>query len=153
MVAINSLVVDKDRASKAEWRKVQTDDDVFDDEEVEEETPFRVLVRSRHTKDYEKARNLALMKVRKQAQRRGKTNDLDFMLVDATAVAEACLEGWDGLEEVHEDGTAKPIVFSKDMARRIMTNPDFGILRNMILQAVSEYDEEVRGVAEVTLGN
>jgi len=159
MVSINSLVVDKSRASKAEWRKVKTDggDDFgYDDEEagvVEEENPFRVLVRSRHTKDYEKARNKALLYVRKQAQKRGQTNDLDFVMVDSLAVAEACLEGWDGLEQALPDGSSKPIVFSKDVARKIMTDPDYHVVRDMIMMTVTEYDNAVLGVAEVALGN
>jgi hypothetical protein len=138
MVSLNSFKVDKTKASDAQWVDVAGYDG------------FRLLVRSRRSREYKKANGREMQRLTKVMSRRGGMPVELMAKVDNACLAEACLLGWEGLSD---QDTGEPLAYTPEVAKELMTNDDFEMFQEIVRETVTEVDNSLTTMVEEVSGN
>lgn len=135
---ITELAVDADRAENGAW--------VDDIPEVE---GLRLKVRGTNNKDWRKLQ-AKLMDVVPRKQRIGGRIDPEQQdAIISKCLLNACLLDWAGLE--NDDGTQIP--YSKQMAEKLLTDPQYRRFRDSVIWAASVVAEHTESDKEEISGN
>lgn len=103
----------------------------------------RVKVRGANNRDWRKLQGRLVDAVPRKNKVGGRLNPDDLDRITSILLRDTSLLDWDGIEA--EDGS--PLVFSKDEANRLLTNPEFGKFRDGVLWAANVVaEQEAEGV-------
>jgi hypothetical protein len=134
---LSDLALDPERQEKGAW---------VDD--IPEMEGLRLLVRGTMNADWRRLQSKLLEAIPRKKRAGGRLDVDDTDRITQTLLLNACLLDWEGLED--DDG--KPIPYNKDMARKLLFEPEYRAFRdgvvyaaNIVAQNISEDQKETSG--------
>jgi hypothetical protein len=134
---LTDVKVDSNRIEEGEWIN-----------NISECPGLRLRVRGQSNKEWRKLQS----KLVEAVPRKKRINRLDYdegERITNSLLLNACLIDWDGLTD--DDGTAIP--YSKEMAEKLMTDPDYRKFRDAVLTASSLVGEKIDEDVKDASGN
>lgn len=135
---LTELAVDADRAENGAW---------VDD--VPEMQGLRLKVRGSNNADWRRLQAKLMDAVPRKKRLGGRLDPDEQDRIISSCLLSACLLDWDGLED--DDG--KPIPFSKQMAQKLLTEPQYRRFRDGVIWAASIVAENTEADKEDVSGN
>lgn len=135
---LSDLKVDPDRIEQGAWI-----------DNIPEMGELRLKVRGINNSDYRRMQSKLLAAVPRQKRLGGFMDPEEQDRVISMCLHATVLLDWDGIQA--EDGT--PIPYSKELAKDLMTMPEFQRIRTAVLYAANQVAEERAIDTEVLVGN
>jgi hypothetical protein len=135
---LSELTVDVDRGEKGAWV-----------DNIPELEGLRLKVRSNNNADWRKlqARLMDAMPRKKRLGGRLDPDEQDRVI--STCLLNTCLLDWEGLE----NGTGEPLPYSKELARKLLFEPEYRRFRDAVIWAAAIVAEEQAEEEEDAKGN
>jgi hypothetical protein len=135
---LSDITLDSERQEKGAWV-----------EDIPELEGLKLLVRGINNSDWRRlqARLIETLPRKKRLAGRIDTDEQDR--IQSTCLMNTCLVDWDGLET--DDG--KPIPYDKDMARKLLFEPEYRKFRDGVVWAANIVAEQTADDQKEILGN
>jgi hypothetical protein len=134
---LSDIALDSERQEKGAWV-----------EEIPELEGLKLLVRGINNNDWRRLQAKLIETMPRKKRISGRIDPDEQDRIQSTCLLSACLLDWDGLED--DDG--KPIPYEKDMARKLLFEPEYRKFRdgvvwaaNMVAEQTSEDQKEILG--------
>lgn len=135
---LTDLAVDTDRAENGAW--------VGDIPEVQ---GLRLKVRSSSNADWRRLLAKLTEAVPRKKRLGGRIDPEEQDKIISSCLMNTCLLDWEGLQ--NDDGTDIP--YSKEMAKKLLTEPQYRRFRDSVVWAASIVGENIESVQEEVAGN
>jgi hypothetical protein len=136
-VDLNSRKIDHNKVEQGAWV-----------DNIPEWGDLRLRVRGIGNSDYRRLQATLLDSVPRGKRMRGRIGPEDQDRINATCLADTVLLGWENLTS---DGA--PVPYSKEEAKRLLTDPDFVAFRDAVTWAANMVAENSEENSEAVLGN
>jgi hypothetical protein len=134
---LSDIAMDNERSERGAW--------VDDIPELE---GLKLCVRGINNSDWRRLQTKLIESVPRK-KRVGRLDPDEADRIQSTCLLQACLLDWDGLE--NDDGS--PIPYDKDMARRLLFEPQFRKFRDGVVWAGTVVGDQTAEAQKETLGN
>ena len=135
---MSELAVDADRQENGAW---------VDD--IPEMEGLRLKVRGSNNADWRRLQARLMDAVPRKKKIGGRLDPDEQDRIMSSCILSCCLLDWDGLE----DDNGKPIPYSKEMAKKLLTEPQYRRFRDGVVWAASIVAENTVVEQEETAGN
>jgi hypothetical protein len=143
---LTELAVDNDRAENGAW---------VDD--IPELQGLRLKVRSSQNADWRRLQAKLMDAVPRKKRMGGRMDPDEMDRIMGSCLLNCCLLDWEGLE----DDEDKPIPFSKQMAQKLLTEPEYRRFRDGVIWAASvvadntetEREDVAKNLLQLSSGN
>jgi len=135
---LSEITLDSERQEKGAW--------IGDVPELE---GLKLLVRGINNSDWRRLQAKLIDTVPRKKRMSGRMDPDEADRIQSTCLLNACLLDWDGLEE--DDG--KPIPFSKELARKLLFEPEYRKFRDGVIWAATVVAEQTNEDQKEILGN
>ncbi len=124
---LSEMTVDLVRVEQGDWV-----------DNIPELEGLRLKVRGSNNKDWRKLASRLVDAVPRKKRLGGRLDPAEQDRITSICLRDACLLDWGGLEG--DDG--KPLAYSKDLATKFLTDPQYGKFRDGVLWAASVVAEQ-----------
>src|SRR5262245_18531618 len=135
---LSDIALDNERQEKGAWV-----------DEIPELEGLKLLVRGINNVDWRRLQNKSIQTTPRKKRLAGQLDADEQDRIPGTCLLNTILLGWDGLET--EDG--KPIPFDKEMARKLLFEPEYRKFREGVIWAATVVAEYISEDREEILGN
>lgn len=135
---LNDVAIDVDRSENGAW--------VGDISEME---GVRVKVRSSNNAEWRRMMSKLIDAVPRKKRLGGRLDPDEQDRIMSSCLLTCCLLDWDGLEDEH----GQPIPYSKEMAKTMLTDPQYRRFRDAVVWAASIVAENADNEKEEIAGN
>jgi hypothetical protein len=111
---------------------------------IPELTGLRLRVRGANNKDWRRIQSKLIEGVPRKKRVGGRMDPDEQDRITAILLRETCLLDWDGLED--DDG--KPLPYSKEMAGKLLSDPQYAKFREGVMWAASIVAEQTEAEVE-----
>lgn len=101
---------------------------------------LRVKTRGDQNPEYRKKMNILIDMLPRKKKMNGRIDPIEQDRIMGICLLETCLLDWDGLME-----NGKPLAFDKELAKELISNPEYGKFRTAFSHAASVVAEQTDG--------
>lgn len=130
---LESVAVDVEKQDEGDWVDLSTIDARFEGDKDKGESNLRVLLRSIRSDDFRRAHRRARRKLDRMVARGITEDPVKTDVAARTAIAEACILGWENLMIGKE-----PVAYSPAKALEIMLDKRFVHFHNAVAAAATQ---------------
>jgi hypothetical protein len=135
---LSDIALDSERQEKGAWV-----------DEIPELEGLKLLVRGVNNVDWRRLQVKLMEAIPRKKRLSGRIDTDEQDRIQSTCLLNACLLDWDGLED--DDG--KPIPYEKDMARKLLFEPEYRKFRDGVVWAAYIVAEQTSQDQKEILGN
>lgn len=135
---LSDLTVDTERQEKGAWV-----------DNIPELEGLKLLVRGVNNADWRRLQTKLIEAIPRKRRIVGRIDTDDQERIQSSCLLNACLLDWDGLED--DDG--KPIAYDKELARKLLFEPEYRAFRDGVVWAAMIVAEQTNEEQKELLGN